>query len=51
MDHSLDQVPFSLNIPDYKEPAAEERRTEEAAVEQGSNLVEGIEAGEGSEAG
>ena len=29
---------FSLNIPDYKEPAAEERRTEEAAVEQGSNL-------------
>ena len=38
MDDSLDQVPFSLNIPDYKEPAAEERRTEEAAVEQGSNL-------------
>ena len=39
MDDSLDQGPFSLNIPDYKEPAAEERRTEEAAVEQGSNLI------------
>ena len=39
MDDSLDQGPFSLSIPDYKEPAAEERRTEEAAVEQGSNLI------------
>lgn len=46
----MDQVPFSFNIPDYKEPAAE-CRTEEAAEEQDSNLVEGIEAGEGSEAG
>ena len=33
----MDQVPFSFNIPDYKEPAAE-CRTEEAAEEQDSNL-------------